>query len=219
VASSCARGEQPADSTRPAPLLGAAARDAGGPPGALAKPLADFTPDEFVAFTATLTFGGGADRPRTCRNAPGCEVKGGKRTAARVDAVDGQDSLDAAALTANGVVAARARVTGQYEEARYGMRPGAYEYYLVLFPGAGDAATWRLQQVETTPGARRLTEVATGTYRPCPHRFRKEKAYRATFAGCEGVHPNDSTMKLGLMQAFTDDPIWISCSKGCCIAQ
>lgn len=221
----CAKGKESADSARPAAsatpaqrLASAAPDSAGTPPGALTKPLAQYTPDEFAAFVHALTFGGGADRPRNCRNAPGCGAKGTRLTSARVDAVDGQDSLRVNALPANGVVAIRARNTGQYEEGRYGLRPGAYEYYVVVMPGADGKATWNLQQLETTAGHLALTSAGTGAFKPCNHPFRK-RANRANFYTCTDSHmANDSTMKMGLMFQDGDraDPMWVSCSMGCC---
>jgi hypothetical protein len=203
----CGRDKDAADSSHPAASL----------PGALGKPLDQYTPDEFYAFAHSLSFGGGAEKPRTCKGSPDCDLKGGKQTMARVDAVEGQDSLTVRGLPANGVVVIMAKNTGQYQEARYSMRPGDFEYYLVLRPGS-DSAHWTMQEVSTAPGGRTMTEVASGTFVPCDHPFKRLKN-RANFYTCYGsLVANDSTTRSGLAlaEAFTD-PIWTSCAMGCCI--
>jgi hypothetical protein len=221
AASACAKGREQADTSAAASATAgqrAALAAPSGPqlPGALAKPIGQYTPDEFYTFVHGLTFGGGADKPRKCKGNPGCQPKGGKLTSARVDAVDGQDSLSAPKIPPNGVVVVMAKNTGAYQEDRYGMLPGAYEYYLVVSPAGTDSSHWSLQQVSTAPGGRTLSEVASGTVQPCNHPFRKGK-YRANFYTCRDSHMSDSSMKMGLMmQDAIADPIWMSCALGCC---
>lgn len=235
----CSRGKEPRDSTHaaagqapgagqsagaaaptPQPLGRAAAPDPAQLPGMLPKPLASYSADEFFAFTHALGYGGGIDKPRRCKAATGCEVRGGKLTSARVDAVNGQDALSASVVPQNGVVAVRARNTGAYEEARYGMLPGAaYEYYVVVLPDTGGKARWSLQQLVTTAGARTLTEVGRGTFIACAHA--SKGSYRANFHTCEDAHrSSDSTMRMGLLlQEVASDPIWVKCNTGCCEVQ
>jgi hypothetical protein len=226
TATACARGKEsgdsvPADSTAAASraLVGTGAPAQPSLPGALEKPLAQYTADEFFAFTHGLAFGGGIDKPRKCKASTGCEVRGGKLTSARVDAVDGQDSLSATVVPPNGVVAVRARNTGAYEEARYGLRAGAeYEYYVVVLPDTGGTARWSMQQLVTTAGARALTEVGQGTFRACPHV--SKGSYRANFHTCEDAHLADSVVKMRLLlQEAISDPIWVKCGSGCCEVQ
>lgn len=225
--SACARGDKAADSasaadssSAAATLIGAVAADSVRAPGALTKPLSAYTGDEFHALAQSLTFGGGAEQPRTCHKAAGCEVKGGKLTAARVDAVTGLESLGVGQLGANGVIAARARVTGQHEEARYNMRPGAFEYYVVLVPDTAGTTSWRLAQLETTAGGRRLTAIDAGVFRPCPPTASRQTKYRANFWSCDAAHANDSTMRMGLSQhGVQDDPMWLACPTGCCTVE
>jgi hypothetical protein len=206
----CARGKEKGDSTGGAASL----------PGALAKPIEQYTPDEFYGFVHALAFGGGADRPRKCKKTPGCESKGGKQTTAHVDAVDGQDSITVSALPANGLVAVKAKNTGKYEEDRYSMLPGDFEYYLIVRPAGADSARWSMQQLSTAPGGRSLTQVASGTFVPCGHPFRK-RTNRANFYTCAGSKlANDSTMRMGLMREDAlMDPIWVTCGAGCCTFQ
>lgn len=210
--------DSPAASTATATtLIGAASADSLRVPGTLDKPLSDYTADEFRAVAESLTFGGGAEQRRTCKKTVGCEVKGGKLTAARVDAANGLDSLRVARLTTSGVIAARARVTGDYVEARYGMRPGAFVYYVVLYPDSGGAVRWRLAEVATNAGGQRVVPIDSGTYRPCPPTTSRQTRYRANFWSCEAAHTNDSTMTMGLTQhGVLDDPMWLTCPMGCC---
>lgn len=225
----CTKGKERADSAAatgarapapgaPAPLVGSAA-PGGIPalPGALTKPMAQYSAEEFHTLVSALAFGGGIDKPRKCKGNAACDAAGGLRTSARVDAVDGQDSLDVHALPANGVVAVRARNTGAYQEARYGMKPGPFEYYLVVLPGTGGNGTWTMQQLGTAPGSRTLTQVGSGTFMPCNHPFQKRKN-RANFYTCNDAHmANDSTMKMPLMmQDGSTDPVWMVCAQGCC---
>ena len=219
----CARGKEHADSSAaagPKPgaratLVGAARPGGTQLPGTLAKPIAQYTPDEFYTFVHALAFGGGDDKPRKCRGNPGCQAKGGKLTSARVDAVDGLDSLSAAQVPPNGIVVVMAKNTGAYEEERYNMLPGAYEYYLVVTPASADSSHWSLRQLGTA-SPRTLSEVASGTVQPCNHKWAKGK-YRANFYTCRDSHMGDSTMKMGLMmQDAIGDPIWMRCAEGCC---
>jgi len=221
----CGRGDRAADSTpdsaaAPTTLVGATNAGSSFTPGALAKPLTDYTAEQFRALAESLTFGGGAEQQRTCKKTAGCEVKGGKLTAARVDAANGLDSLRVAQLTANGVIAARARVTGQYEEARYGMRPGALEYYVVLYPDTTGTASWRLAEVSTNNGGQPVISIGTGPYRPCPPTTSRQTKYRANFWSCAAAHVNDSTMKMGLSEhGVLSDPMWLTCPTGCCTVE
>ena len=55
-------------------------------PGALTKPIEQYTGDELYAFVQRLSFSGGPERDRRCRNAPGCEgVAAARRGAAGND--------------------------------------------------------------------------------------------------------------------------------------
>jgi hypothetical protein len=228
AASACVKGKEPADTTAAtgrgpgaagaSRLIAPATRSGDSVPGALAKPLDQYTPDEFYAFAHALPFGGGADKSRKCKGNPGCDVKAGAITSARVDAVDGQDSLTASALPKNGVVVIRAKNTGKYEEARYSMQPGDFEYFVVLRAVGSDSARWSMQQVSTGPGGRTRIEVASGAFVPCHHPFRKLEN-RANFYTCADSHmSSDSTLKMGqaLQDALTE-PIWLSCGMGCCV--
>lgn len=218
----CTGREKAADATADSAvasrtLVGTARPDSARVPGALAKPLPEYTADEFRALAESLTFSGGADQQRTCRKTAGCEAKGGTLTAARVDAAPGLDSLRGAQLTANGVIAARVRVTGQYEEARYGMRPGAFVYYVVLYPDTGGTVSWRLAEVATGAGGEKVTAIGTGPFRPCPPSTRRQSKYRANFWSCTAAHDNDSTLTMGLTQhGALSDPMWLTCPMGCC---
>jgi len=226
VLSACTKGRERADSSAPAArpgarsaLVGATPAPAPQLPGALAKPVADYTPDEFYTFVHALAFGGGADRTRKCKGNPACATKGGKVTSARVDAVDGQDSLVIGTLPANGVVAVRARNTGELPEARYGLLPGAYEYYVIVTRTTDTTASWSLAQLGITPGARTLAQVGSGTFHPCNHPFTKGK-YRANFYTCADSHmaSDSTTMRMGLqLDDAISDPIWMKCSYDCCI--
>ena len=56
-----------------------------------------------------LKWGGGVEKDRKCKGNAGCGgTNPSRRTLVRVDAVDGQDSISATTVPANGVIAVRA---------------------------------------------------------------------------------------------------------------
>jgi hypothetical protein len=228
AALACAKGKERSDSAaavaaRPAALLGASPSSfaPANLPGMLAQPLDSLSGEELYLFTRTLTFGGGADRERRCKGSPDCQSASPIKTTVRVDAVDGQDSLSAISLPANGVVAVKAINKGLHADEMYGMRPGmATEYFLVVLPGTDSTGRWRLEELDTTPGARRHAQVASGTLKPCWHGFVQGKVNRANFYTCYDSHMSaDSVTRSGLaLQPGSDAPLWMDCAQGCCVA-
>jgi len=106
-------GAAPAAGGAPAPApansVAAAAPTVASLPGALTKPIDQYTGDEFYDFVQKLKWGGGAEKARKCKGNPGCGgTNPSQTTRVRVDAVDGQDSIPVTTLPANGVVAVRA---------------------------------------------------------------------------------------------------------------
>ena len=214
-ASAGAPSPAPANSLATAPPSGAAA------PGALTKPIDQYTGDEFYQFVQALRWGGGVEKERACKGSPGCAGENPARlTRVRVDAVDGQDSISAATVPANGVVAVRASNRGDQVEERYGFKPERnLEYYLVVLPGAGPNGTWRMEELDTTPGARRHTSFGSGTFRACNHPYRPGRVNRANFFTCANSPAADSVQRSNLLMfSRPKDPVWIDCAAGCCIA-
>jgi hypothetical protein len=208
-----------ARSAAPAASPNAVASSAAALPGTLTKPIDQYSGDELYDFVQKLKWGGGADRERDCKDSPGCG--GTKRTMVRVDAVDGQDSISAISLPANGVVGVRALNKGSAIEARYGFKPEKkLEYYLIVLPGTPTAGRWQLEELDTTPGARKHTSVGTGVFTPCNHPFRPGRVNRANFYTCADSRMNDSVQKSGLLMFAPPpkDPIWMDCAQGCCMA-
>jgi hypothetical protein len=169
--------------------------------------------------TRQLRFAGGVERGRRCRGQAAC--RGARPTATtriRVDAVTGEDSLSAGALPPNGVIAARAINRGQLSDTMYNMRPGAaYENYLIVLPVAGGAtATWRLEELTTTTGARTHRTVASGTFRACNHPF--AQGPRADFKTCAQAATTRPAAFGLILQDGIESPIWIGCLAGCCTA-
>jgi hypothetical protein len=206
------------ESTAAAPPALATAATAAPLPGALTKPLDQYSGDELYALTRQLQFTGGNERPRRCRGAPACRGPNpAASTRIRVDAVDGEDSLSAAGLPGNGAIAARALNRGQRADTMYNTQPGAaHENYLIVIPVAGSAsANWRLEELTTTQGARSHRTIASGTFTGCKHQFiRGPKADFKTCAEAVNVRPASfgSTMQGG------ESPMWIGCAEGCCTA-
>jgi hypothetical protein len=221
LAAACSKADRPKapESVAGAPPAPTTAAAAAPLPGALTKPLDQYSGDELYALTRQLQYTGGNERQRRCRGAPAC---GGPRPTAstriRIDAVGGEDSLSGGALPPNGVIAARALNRGQRADTMYNTQPGAaHENYLIVIPVAGSAsANWRLEELTTTQGARSHRTIASGTFRGCNHPFvRGPKADFKTCAEAANVRPASFGSR---MQGDGEAPIWIGCAEGCCTA-
>ncbi|MEO6525421.1 MAG: hypothetical protein ABIP93_02220 [Gemmatimonadaceae bacterium] len=191
-------------------------------PGALTKPIDQYSGDELYDLVKRLKWGGGADRDRKCKGDPACNGAVPKRTLVRVDAVDGQDSISAVSLPANGVVTVRAINKGTATEDRYGFKAEKkLEYYLIVLPGNATRGAWQLEELDTTPGARRHTRVGSGTFTPCNHPFQPGRVNRANFYTCADSHMSDSVQRSGLVLRAPPpiDPMWVECAQGCCMAE
>jgi len=208
-------------SEAPQPLAGAARglRGRKAMPGDLTKPIDSYTGDEFRDLVRKLSYVGGHERQRKCKNDPGCS--GSKRVLVSVDAVATQDSIAAGNTPQFGVVYVRAINKGDAPEARYGMRPGnQYEYYMIVGgDSAGTGMKWRLEQFDSK--ARTHSKFGEGQFVACNHAW--VVGARADFKTCANsaaAPGRDSVMKLGLnLQGFDGDPIWASCAGGCCVGQ
>jgi hypothetical protein len=219
LAAACGKADQnkgPGSAAGGAPA--AATTQAAAPlPGALAKPLDQYSGDEFFALTRQLQYAGGNERQRRCRGRAACRgAQPATFTSVRLDAIAGEDSLTAAALPANGVIAARAINRGQVADTMYNMQPGAaYENYLIVVPAPGGAtANWRLEELTTTAGARAHRTIATGVFHGCQHTFaRGARADFKTCAQAAGVQPASFG---STTQGDIEPPIWIGCAEGCC---
>jgi hypothetical protein len=187
----------------------------------LTKPIEQYTGDEFYDFVQRLRWGGGVEVERKCKGNPGCDgTNPSRQTRVRVDAVDGQDSISATTVPANGVVSVRASNRGALVEDRYGFKPERkLEYYMIVLPGTGGNGRWQFEELDTTPGARRHSSIGTGTFRPCNHPYRPGRVNRANFYECAESPAGDSVQTSNLMMfARLHAPVWIDCAAGCCIA-
>jgi hypothetical protein len=180
-----------------------------------AKPLAQYTGDEFFALVGGLRYGGGSDRQRRCRGNADCA--GTRRISVHADAVVDADSLSPGNLPQYGIVAARALNHGSDTEARYGMQPSPRRtYYLVVLPAAG-SATWTMEEMDVVGTTRSHRTVATGRLTLCNHPF--VRGARADFKTCAQASGGAMPASFGFsMQGDDDPPLWISCASGCCTA-
>lgn len=208
-------------STAPGPARRALASPGAGRalrsyPGALTKPIDDYSADELYALTRGLHFAGSHERQRRCRNAPGCEgATSSRRTLVQVSAVATQDSIGAGTVPPFGVVYVRAINRGDAVEARYGMRPGStLRYYAIVTRDSTGGLRWRLEELETAV-PRRHVQVAAGHIQSCGHAWRA--GARADFRSCAQGDLADTVVTLPLMMRQTvDDPLWTMCEMGCC---
>lgn len=201
----CAKADKPADSSA-------------SMPGALAKPIDDYTGDELYDLTHHLKWVGKHTKSRDCRNAPGCGgAHPAKKTSVEVGAVDTQDDLSEANVPANGVLYIQAVNQGDDEEARYGLEPtrnGKIEYYMIASKTAQGALTWRLEELDTTPQHRAHKKVSAGTIVGCHHPV--SKGARADFRTCADSVGADSVKRMPLLMQGVQDPMWSACASGCC---
>lgn len=219
----CGRSDKaPAGDTANTP--GAARRTLAAPggralrsyPGALTKPIDDYSGDELYELTRGLHFAGSHERQRTCRNAPGCDgATPSHRTLVQVSAVATQDSVSPGDVPRFGVVYVRAINRGDAEEARYHMRPGGtLRYYAIVQRDSANGLKWRLEELETAP-PRRHVQVAAGRVQGCNHAWRP--GARADFRSCAQGDLSDTVVTLPLvMRQGLDDPIWTMCDFTCC---
>jgi hypothetical protein len=191
-------------------------------PGTLTKPIDQYTGDEFYAFTQQLQYGGGGTHGRRCRGRSGCRGANPRdSTLIQVEGIAGDDSLSATGLPANGVLALRALNQGTYADSMYNTRPGAqYENYLIVLPVPNSAtATWRLEELTTTPGSRSHRMIAQGKITECPrHPF--QRGPHADFKTCQqadNLRPA-SFRRSAVMQGGLGPPAWFGCAVGCCTA-
>lgn len=219
----CSKGDAPPKDSAallPSKTLAAPA-PAAKLPGELTKSLDSYSGDEFYTLVQALPFTADSVRDRKCKNDPACASSPKpKKIKVGVSAVNGQDSLSAGTTPKFGVVYIRAINKGDAEEALYSMKPGKqFEYYMVVLPDSAGGMKWRLEQLDTTAGARRHASIGTGAFRGCDHAW--VKGARADFKTCaSSATMHDSVVKLGLMQQNANDgsdPMWAACSYGCCI--
>lgn len=187
-------------------------------PGALTKPIDDYSGDELFELTHGLRFGGSHERERACKGAANCEgAAPTHRTLVQVSAVATQDSLSAADVPPFGVIYVRAINRGDATEARYGLRPGkALRYYMIVHSDSTGAMRWRLEELVTTP-PRRHTQVASGAFTGCGHERQWTPGARADFKTCEAAERGDTVVTMGLAAQLNDPPLWSSCGSGCCV--
>ena len=123
-------------------------------------------------------------------------------------------------LSPDGVVSVRAINRGTLAEDRYGFKAEKkFEYYMIVLPGTGGSGRWQFEELDTTPGARKVTTFGAGTFKPCNHPYRPGRVNRANFYTCADSPSGDSVQTSNLkMFSKPTDPIWVDCAAGCCIA-
>ncbi len=192
---------------------------AGAMPGALTKPIDQYTGDEFDALVKSLKYTGKHEKERKCKNSPECS--GTKKVKVSVEAVATQDSVGSSNVPQYGVVYIRAINDGDAEEARYSLAPGKmFEYYLIVSADSTGGMQWRLEQLDTTPKARAHKQVGTGAFEGCNHTWvAGAQANFKTCADSSTASVGGRTVRLGLAMQFDEDPMWSACASGCCIAR
>ena len=213
VASACSRGDAPAADSAKAAVARVAAPAPNVMPGALVKPVDEYSGDEFYAFVQKQQYVGAHEKERLCRDKPGCV------TTVLVDAIVTQDSLSAETTPQYGVVYIHGVNKGAAVESRYGLKPGPqYQYYWIISTDSTQKSMqWRLEELDTDPTGRRHVSVGTGPFVGCNHPW--TPGARADFKTCATAAAlHDSVQHLGVMlQGGIGDPIWSECAQGCCV--
>lgn len=191
-------------------------------PGALPVALKSMSGDSLVAFAATLHFVSDTTFARRCDDDAGCAGDKPAQTArVSISATEGAWVTGPGSLPANGVIMGRARSTG-HREARYGFKPGAaFEYYLIVLPGAGPSgASWQIEEVSSVAGQRAHRTLSQGPYTSCNHApWQKAPAIPVGFYSCANsphLAPSGTKSSLMLADPSLTDPVWYACSMGCC---
>lgn len=201
-------------------------RGPGKVPGALPMALDSLSADSLVAFAASLKFVGDTSVARQCDDDAGCKGDTPAKTArVTVAATEGAWVTGPGNLPTNGVIMGRVRSTG-HREARYGFKPGAaFEYYLIVMPGADPStATWRLEEVSSVAGHRSRRTLSRGPYTSCPGHspWQSAPSIPIGFYACDrSPHLTSSgitTSSLMFANPSLTDPLWTSCGSGCCEA-
>lgn len=216
----CSKGDAPAAKDSAAALASTPVRaPAAALPGALTQPLDSYSGDDFYKLVHSLTFTADSVKDRKCKNDPACESATPKKIKVGVAAVVSQDSLSGGTTPQFGVVYIRATNKGDAEEARYSMKAGKqFEFYMIVLPDTAAGMKWRLEQLDTTIGARRHVSIGSGVFQGCNHPW--VKGARADFKTCaSSASVHDSVVKLGLLKTLAgdSDPIWAACAMGCCV--
>lgn len=222
LAAACSKSDKPPAVDTAAPAALRTAQPRGTPkvmPGALIKPIDQYSGDEFYDLVKKLTYTSKHDKQRNCKNSPGCG--GSKKVSVVVEAVATQDSVGATNAPQYGVVYIKALNLGDAEEARYNIQPGKkFEYYVIVTATPAGAMQWQLEQLDTTPKARKITQVSSGVFEGCKHPWvAGAQANFKTCADTSTASMRGKTVRLGLKLQGDDDPMWASCAEGCCIAK
>jgi hypothetical protein len=136
----------------------------------------------------------------------------------------------------NGVVVARIipTTTSTGTESRYGLADGRFAYLFVVTPPSGAATFGRwsfikysftLDSLNNTRTYTHVGAVSSGVFTPCNHPLSSGPA-DASFATCATspamkvppAEKRDRTVQRFVNQ-LQDDPLWVSCIAGCCIAE
>ncbi|MDB4916534.1 MAG: hypothetical protein JWM95_4178 [Gemmatimonadetes bacterium] len=213
VVTACSKSDAPPADSSAAKLAQGAAPIPKVMPGALTKPIDAYSADEFYDLVQKQLYVGAHEQERPCKEKPGCVTK------VVVDAIATQDSLSLGTTPQYGVVYIHGVNKGDAVEARYGLKPGArYQYYWIITTDSSKKGMqWQLEELDTTPNARKLASVGSGPFAGCNHPY--VAGARADFKTCEkaAAYTGNSVVHLGLMlQGSIGDPVWASCAEGCC---
>lgn len=205
-----------ADSVRPAAGDSAAVRSAAARQRTPAMPRKweDISRTEFDNYvTNTLIFNGPGetDVPRDCDPPASCNANNG-RTSLDITPAQDTDGIDPADLDENGHVVAVLANKGTGKEKKYKIPANVEKVYwlvtanqsrFVYFDNAGNKHAVGDSPFQGCPPHTDTSGRKAG-FKPCPARL-------GTPSGAGGGRPNGSPPN-------PDDPTWISCVPGCCVA-
>ena len=184
-------------------------------PGALDKPITDYTSVELRQFVAGLNPVPGPSQERCSVAPPGCDPK----TRAQITVYDGQQGVGPANANGNnyGTIVMKMTNTGPASaptEFMFGLEAGNFEYYMVAKKKSSDMS-WELYRVPTDDPNAEPTLTKSGDFAACPGHTQRPSA-KGEFSTCDKAPHTNNTP--GALRGGESDPAWMTCSAGCCTA-
>lgn len=179
--------------------------------GSLPKPIGEMSGKEFAALVQPIPFQGGKDVWRKCSGTADCNA-GLEFTSVRIDASPDARHVRPGSEGSNGVVVVRMKNNGTHTERLYGLKPGPYEYFIVVHAGeGGEEARWMLEELKVTSTEASHATLSAGWLQSCGHGPTRE--IKADFKSCDDPSLHDARAQT---KVLPDPGAWFGCGSGCC---
>lgn len=187
-------------------------------PGALDSAITKYTNRSLRSFASSLSAVNATPQNRCSAAPPGCNPW----TRAQVRVYRGQKTVGPANVDGKGhgtivMMMRNAGPSTDPTESRYGLRAGAYEYYM-LSKAAGADMTWELYEVDLSQQDSTPRLHKSGTWHQCGDDHTAPTDAEGKFQKCPPPSSADSAAMAAAMLYDPRDPAWMTCSSGCCTA-